>query len=86
MPVIPDPVKAEEIFSGKLLRVGKAAEIYDIPASTIRNWIERGTIIPYRLSPKYIYVYAADIEKMKNFIYYPRPNRRQDRQRTLGIT
>lgn len=86
MPIIPDKKKAEEIYSGKLLRVGKAAEIYNIPDSTIRKWIMRGIIVPYRLSPRYIYVYASDIEKMINFLYSPRPNRRIDRQERLGIT
>ena len=86
MPIIPDKEKAKEILSGKLLRIQQAAERYDVPASTIRNWIERGNIIPYRLSPRYLYVYASDIEQMLKHFYFPRPNRRLDRQRTLGIT
>ena len=86
MPVIPDKKRAEEIFSGKLLRVPKASEIYGVPDSTIRKWIMEGKIVPYRLSPRYVYVYADDIAKMVKFLYSPRPNRRIDRQERLGIT
>lgn len=59
-----------------LLTVREAAERYDIPYYTIKDWVRYKKIPSIRVSPKVTLVKAADVIQYKMF-YIPRQTRRK---------